>query len=188
MLKKISLYIILIIFIITVTPSKAESAYSDGYAIGISILSGFPAHASLGITGKFDSVPLMFGLNGKASFGKNYSYFGIGLTADIWCLKIPLSQGNVGIHFYLGPGLGINSDFGNTYWSIKTALRMPIGFSFIFTKNWELFLELDPTINIVNAGSYGLQILGLYIKESRSDWNVDRFFGFGSSLGFRYWF
>ena len=188
MLKKCILSIALLISLIVAVPSKAQAAYADGAAIGVAILGGFPAHASLGITGKFDGLPVMFGLTGRASFGNNYNYFGIGLTADWWGLKIPLSQSDVGIHFYLGPGGAFDADFGSKYWSINAALRMPIGFSFIFAKSFELFLELAPSINIIHAGSYGVQVLGLYIGNSGTGWGADGFFGFGAGLGFRYWF
>ncbi len=188
MLKKFLLSIALVASLSVVVAPKVHAAYSDGAAIGVALLGGFPAHASLGITGQFNGLPLMFGLSGRASFGNNYNYFGVGLTADWWGLKIPLAQGNVGVHFYLGPGGALDADFGSNYWSINLALRMPIGFSFVFAKSWELFVELAPSINLVHAGSYGLQVLGLYIGDGRSGWGFDGFFGFGGALGFRYWF
>ena len=188
MLRRIVLSVILALALITTVPTQAQAAYADGAAIGVAFMGGFPAQASLGLTGQFNGVPLMFGLTGRILFTDNYQHFGIGFTMDWWGLKIPLLQDSVGIHFYLGPGLGLSADFGSKYWNINAALRVPIGFSFIFAKNWEVFVELAPSINALSVGSGGFRLLGIYIGDGGSGWAFDSFFGFAGQLGFRYWF
>ena len=90
MLKRIMLSVILALALITTVPTQAHAAYSDGAAIGAAFMGGFPASTSLGITGQFKGVPLMFGASARILFGGGYTFFGIGFTMDWWGLKIPL--------------------------------------------------------------------------------------------------
>lgn len=188
MLRRIVLSVILALALITTVPTQAQAAYADGAAIGAAFMGGFPANTSLGITGQFKGVPLMFGASARILFGSGYTFFGIGFTMDWWGLKIPLLQDSVGIHFYLGPGLGLSADFGSQYWNINAALRVPIGFSFIFAKNWEVFVELAPSVGVLSVGSGGFRLLGIYIGDGGSGFDFGSFFGFAGQLGFRYWF
>ncbi len=188
MLKKIILLTAMVVVLAVGMPKKAQAAYSDGAAIGLAFVGGFPAHAGLALTGQFSGVPLMFGLSFRGTFTDNYQYLGLGFTMDWWGLKIPLLQDSVGIHFYLGPGLGVDASFGSNYWLLHAGLRVPIGFSFIFAKSWEVFLEVSPTLNVLSVGSHGLQLLGLYIGDGRSGFGLDGLLAFGAQLGFRYWF
>ncbi|WP_300369657.1 hypothetical protein [Brachyspira sp.] len=188
MLKKIILTSVMAIALVISIPTKAHAAYGDGAAIGAAFVGGFPAHTGLALTGQFSGVPLMFGLGFRAEFNDSYQYFGLGFTMDWWGLKIPLLQDNVGIHFYLGPGLGVDATFGSEYWRLHAGLRVPIGFSFVFAKSWEIFLELAPTLNVLSAGSHGFQLLGIYVGDGGGGFGLDGLLAFGAQLGFRYWF
>lgn len=189
MLRKIILSAFIIAALILVVPNKAQAAYSDGAAVGAALISGYPGYASLGVTGQFNGVPVMFGLTGRFSFGSGYGYFGLGLTADWWGYTQNLGRaGDSDVWFYVGPGGALALDFGRNYWNISIGFRVPIGFSFIIQRNWEIFLELDPSIGVLGFGSYGAQIFGLYVGNNRSGWALGGFLGFGGQFGFRYWF
>lgn len=188
MLKRIILYISVAAVLIIAAPTKAQAAYSDGAAVGAALMAGFPAGASLGVTGQFKGVPVMFGLSGRIGLGTP-SYFGLGLTADWWGFKHNFGPaGDSDAWLYLGPGGAFAVDFAKNYWSITAALRMPVGFSFIVKKNWEIYIEIAPSINVLHVGSYGIQILGLYVGKNNGGWEFDGFFGFSGQFGFRYWF
>ena len=64
MFRKLFMVAVAVIAISVAMPEKAEAAYPNGSSVGASISAGYP-YQSLNITGKFDSVPLVFG----ASFG-----------------------------------------------------------------------------------------------------------------------
>lgn len=187
MLRKIILSVLVVIASIVAIPTKAHAAYSDGAAVGAALMGGFPAGASLGITGQFSGVPVMFGLSARMGFG-SHNYFGIGLTVDWWGFKHNFGKaGDSDAWVYLGPGGAFAADFGNKYWNIIAALRMPVGFSFIVKQNWEIYIEIAPSINALYIGSGGVQILGIYVGN-KSGWDVTGFLGFSGQFGFRYWF
>lgn len=64
---------------------------------------------------------------------------------------------------------------------------MPVGFSFIVKKNWEIFIEIAPTINVVAVGSPGVYVFGARIGDGGGFW-LNGLLGFGGEFGFRYWF
>lgn len=186
MFKKIILSISVVAVLIIAAPTKAHAAYSDGAAVGAVLLSGYPAGVSLGVTGQFSGVPVMFGLSAGWYLG---GYFGLGLTADWWGFKHNFGKaGDSDAWVYLGPGGAFSVGFGSGYWSVSAGLRMPVGFSFIVKQNWEIFIEIAPVVNVLSAGSYGVQIFGAFVDKNHSGWGVGGFLGFGGQFGFRYWF
>ncbi|MEI0798822.1 hypothetical protein R4Q14_10930 [Brachyspira intermedia] len=189
MLKKITLVSLMIAVLVVAMPKKAAAAYSDGAAIGASLFFGYP-NQGLTLVGQFDGVPLMFGVQAVANiFDSRYQYFGLGLTMDWWGLKIPLGKaGESDVHFYLGPGLAADFAFGSHgIWSINAGLRMPIGFSFLIKKQWEIFLEPAPVVNVVHADGDGVSILGLHFGNE-NHWYLEHFLHLTFQFGFRYWF
>lgn len=187
LLRKIILFVSVAIALIIAIPTKAQAAYSDGAAVGAALMGGFPSGASLGVTGQFSGVPVMFGLSARIGLG-SFNWFGLGLTADWWGFKHNFGPaGDSDAWVYLGPGGAFAVDFARNYWSITAALRMPVGFSFIVKQNWEIYIEIAPSVNVLHVGSYGVQLLGLYIGN-KSGWAFDGFFGFSGQFGFRYWF
>lgn len=188
MLKRIILSISVAVVLIIAAPTKAQAAYSDGAAVGAALMAGFPAGASLGVTGQFKGVPVMFGLSGRIGLGTP-SYFGLGLTADWWGFKHNFGPaGDSDAWVYLGPGGAFTVDFGSGgYWFLTAGLRMPVGFSFIVKKNWEIFIEIAPTVNVVAVGNSGFYVFGTHIGKGGGFW-LPGLLGFGGEFGFRYWF
>ena len=184
MFKKIILTTSVAIALIVAIPTKAQAAFSDGDAVGAMLMGGFPAGGAIGVTGQSSKVPVMFG--GTIRFGGGW--FGIGFTADWWGFKHNFGAvGESDAWVYLGPGGVFTVDFGSGYWFLTAGLRMPVGFSFIVKKNWEIFIEIAPAVNVIAVGNSGFYVFGARIGEG-GGFYLPGFLGFGGEFGFRYWF
>lgn len=186
-MKKIILFTFIIIISLS-SYNKLFADYPSGSSAGFFIRFSFPSQASLGITGKFEGIPFMFG--GIFNIGissKGWSWFGLSASADWWGFTTKL--GNLGksdVRLYLGPGLEAIIGFGNKYWNIEAAFRMPVGVSFIVDRDWEIFLQITPGLSVISIGSRGFGTFGWY--PSYTGWTFASFFRFSGDFGFRYWF
>ena len=81
----------------------------------------------------------------------------------------------------------IEYEYADGYWFLTAGLRMPVGFSFIVKKNWEIFIEIAPTVNVVAVGNSGFYVFGAHIGKGGGFW-LPGLLGFGGEFGFRYWF
>lgn len=185
MLKKIILSISVAVVLIIAAPTKAQAAFPDGDAVGAMLMGGWPVGGAIGVTGQSSKVPVMFG--GTVRFG--VGHFGVGFTADWWGFKHNFGPaGDSDAWVYLGPGGAFTVDFGSGgYWFLTAGLRMPVGFSFIVKKNWEIFIEIAPTVNVVAVGNSGFYVFGARIGDGGGFW-LPGLLGFGGEFGFRYWF
>ena len=53
--------------------------------------------------------------------------------------------------------------------------------------NWEIFIEIAPTVNVVAVGNSGFYVFGAHIGKGGGFW-LPGLLGFGGEFGFRYWF
>lgn len=213
MFKKIFIMTLMLIITSFAFSEKAEAEYPNGSSVGAAFTSGYPYGGGISVTGKFAPVPLVFGLN----FEFYTNHFGLTLTADWWGFQLPLGQaGEAAVSMYLGPGGVLNFGFGNydsigyTYTNIggditvpspfvtnkksffmDLGIRMPVGFSFLVKKKWEIYIEPSIGLNIIGVGAYdGKASVRLFGYDNIHDdgWRFSRFLRIGGQVGFRYWF
>lgn len=147
MLKKSSI-IFFSIAIICISGVKAHSAYPSSYAVGLALSGGYPNGVGAVLTFKIPPVPIMFGLNMQARFGK-INYFNLTILADWWGLKLPISGP---FNFYLGPGIDLGFDVQKNYFNFGLGIRMPAGVSVVMDFI-EIYLEFAPGLHIIDAGT-----------------------------------
>ncbi|ANN62864.1 hypothetical protein JQ824_11215 [Brachyspira hyodysenteriae] len=168
--------------------SKLYADYPNGAAAGLFLRFSFPSQASLGVTGKIDNFPLMF--SGILNIGistKGWAWFGLSANADWWALKYRIGKaGESDAWLYFGPGAEAVAEFGNNYWNLGLGFRLPLGVSFIVDRDWEIFLQISPGLNVIAIGSDGFGTFGWY--PSHTGWTFAKFFRFSGDFGFRYWF
>lgn len=146
MIKKLIILTFSII-IIGFCSLKAYGAYPTSYAVGLSLSGGYPNGVGAVISFKIPPVPLMFGLNMQARFGK-VNYFNLTILADWWGLQLKIADP---FYFYLGPGLDLGFDIQKNYFNFGLGIRMPIGVSVVLDFI-EVYLELAPGLHIIDAG------------------------------------
>lgn len=189
-IKKIIIYSFIIITFIFISSSfqKLYANYPSGNSAGFFLRFGFPSRISLGMTGKFDTVPLMFsGIFNIGISSKGWAWFGITASADWWGFKYRIGEaGNSIAWIYLGPGAEADIEFTNNYWNLGLAFRLPLGVSFIVDRDWEIFLQIAPGLNVIAVGNEGFSTFGWYPKST--GWTFSKFFKFSGDFGFRYWF
>ncbi|WP_300369658.1 hypothetical protein [Brachyspira sp.] len=189
-IKRVIIYNFIIIFFICIFSSsqKLYANYPNGNTAGFFLRFSFPSEISLGMTGKFDSIPFMF--SGVFNIGistKGFAWFGITSSADWWGLKHRIGEvGNSIAWIYFGPGVEVDIQFGNNYWNLGLAFRLPLGVSFIVDRDWEIFLQIAPGLNVIAIGNEGFSTFGWY--PSNTGWSFSKFFRFSGDFGFRYWF
>ena len=191
MFKKIIVLALIVVATTLALPEKAEAAYPNGSSIGAALTGGLSS-GGLVVTGKFEPVPLVFGANINLGLG-NTSSLGLSLTADWWGFTLPLGQlGDASVSMYLGPGAAIDLGFGIgdvDFFTTDIGIRMPIGFSFIVKKSWEIFIEPSIGLNLIGVsisdGKASMRVLGSDLEEFGFGLNSIRF---GGQFGFRYWF
>lgn len=189
-MKKIIIYTFLVMSFISIfsMSEKLYANYPDGAAAGFFLRFSFPTQASLGVTGKFDVVPLMF--SGILNIGistRGWAWFGLSASADWWGLKYRIGEaGKSDAWLYFGPGAEAVAEFGNNYWNLGLGFRLPLGISFIVDRDWEIFLQIAPGLNVIAVGSEGFGTFGWY--PSHTGWTFAKFFRFSGDFGFRYWF
>ena len=91
-MKKIILFTFIIIISLS-SYNKLSANYLSGSAAGFFIRFSFPSQASLGITGKFEGIPFMFG--GIFNIGissSGWSWFGLSASADWWGFTSKLGE------------------------------------------------------------------------------------------------
>lgn len=186
-MKKIILFAFIIIISLS-SYNKLSAYYPSGSAAGFFLRFSFPSQASLGFTGKFEGIPFMFG--GIFNIGissKGWAWFGLSASADWWGLVKRLGNlGDSDVRLYFGPGIEAITEFGTKYWNIEAAFRLPLGFSFIVDRDWEIFLQITPGLSVIAVGSRGFGTFGWY--PSYTGWTFASFFRFSGDFGFRYWF
>lgn len=187
--KKIFIYLFyLIIFSYIFSFNKLYANYPNGTAAGFFLRFSFPKQISLGGTLQMDNIPIMFG--GIFNIGisiKGEAWFGLSVSADWWGLTHRLGKAGVSdVFLYFGPGAEFTADFGTYYWNFALAFRLPLGFSFMLNRNWEIFLQVTPGLNIIAIGGDGFSTFGWY--PSYTGWTFAKFFRFSGDFGFRYWF
>ena len=172
--------------IIVITDPTGEDP--NGAAAGFFLRFSFPSQASLGVTGKIDNFPLMF--SGILNIGistKGWAWFGLSANADWWGLKYRIGKaGDSDAWLYFGPGAEAIAEFGNNYWNLGLGFRLPLGVSFIVDRDWEIFLQISPGLNVIAVGSDGFGTFGWY--PSHTGWTFAKFFRLSGDFGFRYWF
>lgn len=188
--KNIIIYTLIFMFVASVLllSPKLYADYPNGDAAGFFLRFSFPSQASLGMTGKFDGVPFIFsGIFNIGISAKGWSWFGLSISADWWGLKYRI--GNLGISnvwLYFGPGAEAIAEFGSHYWNLALGFRLPLGVSFIVDRDWEIFLQISPGLNVIAVGNDGFGTFGWY--PSYTGWTFSKFFRFSGDFGFRYWF
>ncbi len=118
---------------------------------------------------------------------KGWAWFGLSASADWWALKYRIGRvGRSDIRLYFGPGGEFIAEFGNNYWNLGLGFRLPLGISFIIDRDWEIFLQAAPGLNVIAFGNEGFGTFGWY--PSHTGWTFSKFFRFSGDIGFRYWF
>lgn len=190
MAKKIIIYTLIIMSFTSVfsLSSKLYANYPEGSAAGFFLRFSFPSQVSLGVTGKFDVVPFMFsGIFNVGISTKGWSWMGLSVSADWWGLKYRIGKvGESDSWLYFGPGAEAVAEFGNNYWNLGLGFRLPLGVSFIVDRDWEIFLQIAPGLNVIAVGNEGFGTFGWY--PSHTGWTFSKFFRFSGDFGFRYWF
>ena len=188
MFKKIIIYSIFTVLIYSTSSAKLFSYFPTDSALGFSLRFSFPLQASLGVTGKFEGIPFMFG--GILNIGissKGASWFGFSASADWWGYTTRLGQlGDSDVMLYLGPGVEAIFNFAAKYVNIEADFRIPVGVSFIVKEDWEIFLQLTPALNVISVGTRVFATFCWYPESS--GWAFGDFFRFYGDFGFRYWF
>ncbi len=190
MFKRMAIYsffLTILIFVFSIS-SKLYANYPNGSAGGFFLRFSFPSQASLGVTGKIENIPLMFGAIFNIGISsKGWAWFGLSASADWWALKYRIGRvGRSDIRLYFGPGGEFIAEFGNNYWNLGLGFRLPLGISFIIDREWEIFLQAAPGLNVIAFGNEGFGTFGWY--PSHTGWTFSKFFRFSGDIGFRYWF
>ncbi len=194
-MKKILSIIFIITSLFILRNKNVYASYeNDTSSIGAFLPIGMPIMLGGGITGKFDKVPLVFAISGGGSL---VPYFGYGLyiTADWWGLNKKLGLlGTADTYFRLGAGFDISMPIGANF-VMDFGVRMPMGFSFVVKKNWEIFLDLPIGISLIGfgvlEGATVVRVFGNGIESVREDNFFEYFYVWlriNPQIGFRYWF
>lgn len=150
--------LVLALLLLIAVAVPATFATGVGAAFGLPFGGGLPG-SNVMLSLKLNELPFIMGLG--FNLGDAASSFGF--TADWWMLKDNLFSF---FNIYIGPGfyLGYSTD-------LLLGGRLPIGLDIFPVKNFELFLELAPTLAV-----------------RLSDPIVFPEFGFQSAFGLRFWF
>lgn len=177
MFKKIFMVAFAIMAISFTTFSKAEAAFPTGSAVGANLFAGI-IDGGVGVSLKPNNIPAMFGVQLGYGWG---GYFNLGLLGDWWAWQTKLGNaGNSVAYFYVGVGGNANFGFSGNFFRFDLSARVPLGFSFIVDRKWEIYME--PAL--------GLRLFTFYTGMSR---NYRWFFPaevvyFDFQFGFRHWF
>ena len=203
-MKKIIITMIMVVSIMLVHSNKTYAAYDDGKgsAIGVSYGGFIPYYGGIGLTGKFNNVPLIFTVD--LGFNLIFSTFNINIVGEWHGLKPLIGKTeNADIYFYLGIGFFLNSIMSTNYewvsniyedpFTMDLGVRVPIGFSFVVNKSWDIFLESGVGINLigfsVNENDASFRMLGM--NANNLDFSKDAiltWLGINAKMGFKYWF
>ncbi len=221
-MKKLFVVVLAVVALALSTPKEVHAAYSSGNALGggFDVGLAYEGHSiTFGnphITGKFEKIPIMFGLNINIFdnygnwYGYNYNYqyynsydFGIGITGDWWFFNPTFGKlGAATVSLYIGVGAQFSFGFGDPF-VFDMAARLPVGLSWRIG-SWEMFTEFLVTLHIATVGTssytdedgnhYGyVRFFGSTIKDddgitSDSDYHWTKTVGFKPVFGVRYWF
>lgn len=205
-MKKFLVVTFALVAIMFTAPTKAYAAYSSGAALGGGFDVGFGGGHSIyfgnpHITGKFNGVPVMFGLDINLFDGYSYyAGYGFGLSADYWLFNPTFGKlGAATVSFYIGVGGDLSFGFGNPF-TFGLGARIPIGLSWRIGAV-EIFTEFLTTLHVFTLGvletkdaegnNYAyMRFFGATVAGSQYDgeyyWGntVD----FKPVFGVRYWF
>ncbi len=195
-MKKLFVVAFAVAVLMVAAPNKAEAAYSDGAALGAGV--GFSTYAGSGgvavnfgniyATGKFAGIDPVFGLD----FGFSSSM--LILSADWWLLNPKLGQvGAADVSLYLGPGVGVGIRVANNPFRLNLSARLPIGFSWVVAKNWEIFTEILVSLHVLSLQDYHNvkddTVVSLFgVNLNNGGWELGNALSAGLNVGFRYWF
>lgn len=152
-MKSRVLVIVLLLILIT---TATVSATGLGAAFGLP-LGGLPG-TNVMLSAKIDQLPLL-GLG----FTLGQEVFTFGLTADWWVLNNNLFSF---VNYYLGPGLYVA--YNN---NVFLGARLPVGLNIFPIKNFELFIEIAPTLALQFSDPIHFPV-----------------FGAQGAFGLRFWF
>lgn len=177
MLKKIFSVTFAVLAISFATTNKAHAAFPNGAAVGVNLFAGI-IDGGVGISLKPNNIPAMFGI--QLGYGWP-GYFNLGLLGDWWAWQAKLGDaGEAPVYFYVGVGANVNLGFSGNFFRFDLNARVPLGFSFIVKRNWEIYFELTP----------GIRLFTFYTgMSSKYRWFFpDYVINFDGQFGFRYWF
>ncbi len=199
-MKKMFVVALAVVTIMFVVPTKVEAAEESnssssygksgsalGLGWGITFNEDDVSFGNFHLTGKISSSAVMFGID--IDFGREVTGFDFSL--DWWLLNPTLgSIGIVNVSLYLGPGIDIGIDFGNSKnpFSISLGGRIPLGISWCIG-NFEIFTEFLFAMHFLDIGfgedSY-VKLFGVDVDNGEENFvgTLDGAFNFG----FRYWF
>jgi len=115
---------------LAVMPARATET-----ALGIQ----FGTPGNVGLSLRFDRVSI-----GAAWQLGNDGY--LHTTIDYWAIKSPLGSK---VDWFLGPGvdLGLRNPF-------LLAIRIPIGLQWMPSKDWEIFGDVAPSLQVIDASKF----------------------------------
>lgn len=121
--------------------------------------------SDVGFAFKLSSLPVYWQLN----LHLNSGYLGLGATGDVY-LKDQnlLEEGSFALDWFLGLGGYASIGLGNDL-TAAVGARVPVGLSWHITDEFELWLDIVPSL--------GIGVVPFYFP----DWNV------GGEVGFRVW-
>ena len=141
-------------------PNKLGIGIVGGSGYGSGTIGG-----DIGLALKLTSMPIYWQANVRLSSG----YFGLGVTGDKYFYdQNLLREGSFKLDWFLGLGGYANLGLGDSA-AAAIGARVPVGLSWHITKEFELWLDVAPSLGI-----------GI-VPFNFPDWNV------GGELGFRVW-
>lgn len=150
-----------------VSPLFAEHP-AGKIGIGGVVSSGFGDDGlggTLGLSLKLPSMPVFW----AARMEITPNVFGFGATGDVYIIDNPLIRDkNVTLDWFFGVGGYANIFFSKSSTLFSLGARVPVGLSWYIVPEWELFLDLAPSVGLTTEPLF--PALGL-----------------SGELGLRYW-
>ncbi len=179
-----------------------DSDKKNDAALGVVFSMLLPDYAALGVRFKFDDVPMIFNVD----FGTELTFeaWHINITGDWYALEPFLGRAmTANVYFYFGVGFALHNivvvnTISTAYdydYSLDLAINIPVGFSFVVQKHWDIFIETGLQVNLVGieAGNYfTVRAFGVdytrfksydFLENALSSW-----LRINAKFGFMYWF
>ena len=155
--------------LIALLGSSAFADHPAGTGVGLVASSNYGSAgfgSQIGLSLKLRQVPLYWGLR----LALNSSYLALGATADQYFTDAGLiRQGAFKLDWFLGLGGYANLSLASTP-GASVGARLPIGLSWHITNQFELWLDVAPSLGVSVVPSFNFP-----------DWSVP------GELGFRVW-